>query len=85
MGAQKNCLNETVLFEHPKQMFKLMDKKIITLLHSTFLFYLDLCGLVRYCILTELVDSSMLLQELLTNFCCEAVNASASSLLNTYK
>ena len=47
--------------------------------------YLYLCGLVRHCILTELVDSSMLLQELLTNFCCEAVNASASSLLNTCK
>ena len=27
MGTQKNSLHETVLFEHPKPMFKLMDKK----------------------------------------------------------
>ena len=32
MGTQKNRLDETVLFEHPKHMFKLMDKKIITIL-----------------------------------------------------
>ena len=32
VGAQKNCLNETVLlgsFEHPKHMFKLMGKQIM--------------------------------------------------------
>ena len=34
MGTQKNCLNETVLFEHQKYMFKLMGKKIITILGS---------------------------------------------------
>ena len=28
-GTQKNRLNETVLFEHPKHMFKLMGKKIV--------------------------------------------------------
>ena len=28
LGSQKNRLNETVLFEHPNHMFKLMDKKI---------------------------------------------------------
>ena len=41
MGTQKNRLNETVLlstqiFEHPKHMFKLKDKKI-TFLRLTFL------------------------------------------------
>ena len=34
-------------------------------------------------ILTELVDNNMLLQELAANFCCDAVNARASNLLNT--
>ena len=29
VGAQKNHLTETVLFEYPKHMFKQMDKKII--------------------------------------------------------
>ena len=33
-GTQKNRLNETVLFEHPKHMLKLMSKKIITFLRS---------------------------------------------------
>ena len=37
MGIQKNCLEETVLFEHPKHMFKLMDKKIISILCKLFL------------------------------------------------
>ena len=36
-GTQKNRLNESS-FEHPKQMFKVMDKKIFTILH---LFYLS--------------------------------------------
>ena len=35
VGTQKNRLNETS-FEHPKQVSKLMDKKIFTILHSTF-------------------------------------------------
>ena len=30
MGTQKNRLNET-FFEHPKHMFKQMDKKIIAI------------------------------------------------------
>ena len=30
VGTQKNRLNETGSFEHPKHMFKLMDKWIIT-------------------------------------------------------
>ena len=34
MGAQKNRFTET--FEHPKQMFKLMDKKIITIVCPKF-------------------------------------------------
>ena len=38
VGTQKNRLNETVLFEHPKHMFKQMDKKIITILRWNFLF-----------------------------------------------
>ena len=29
MGAQKNHLDETVLLSHPKQMFKMMDKKML--------------------------------------------------------
>ena len=33
MGTQKNRLNETS-FEHPKHMFKLMGKEIITILCS---------------------------------------------------
>ena len=37
MGTQKNRLDETVLFEHPKHMFKLMDKKIIAILRRIFL------------------------------------------------
>ena len=36
MGTQKNRLDEMVLFEHPKQMFKLMDKKIYIILRSNF-------------------------------------------------
>ena len=45
VGTQKNRLNETVLlngdgsFEHPKRKFKLMGKKIFTLLCC----YLNLC------------------------------------------
>ena len=27
VGTQENCVNETVSFEHPKQMFKQMDYK----------------------------------------------------------
>ena len=34
VGTQKNHLNETVLFEHPKHMFKLMDKKITMIINS---------------------------------------------------
>ena len=30
VGTQKNRLNEMVIFEHPKHMFKLMGKAIIT-------------------------------------------------------
>ena len=30
-GTQKNRLDETVLFENPKHMLKLMGKKIITI------------------------------------------------------
>ena len=39
VGTQKNRLDETVLcsFEHPKHMFKLMDKKIIAILRLLFL------------------------------------------------
>ena len=37
MGSQKNRLDETVTFEHPKHMFKLMDKKIIAILRKLFL------------------------------------------------
>ena len=33
MGTQKNRLKETGFFEHPKQTFKLEDKKIIVILH----------------------------------------------------
>ena len=42
MGTQKNCLNETVFFEHPKHMLKLMGKKIFTILRSKIVFYLNL-------------------------------------------
>ena len=35
MGTQKNRLNETVLLS-TKHMIKLMDKKIITILHNFF-------------------------------------------------
>ena len=42
MGTLKNRLDETVLmrwfFEHPKHIFKLMDKKIIAILYKLFLF-----------------------------------------------
>ena len=31
VGTQKNRLDETVLFEHPKHMLKLMGKKIFTM------------------------------------------------------
>ena len=43
-GTQKNFLNETVLFLHPKQILKLMDKKIFTNLLTKFLFIIR-----RYC------------------------------------
>ena len=33
MSTQKNRLNKTFLFEHPKHMFKLIGKKIIAILH----------------------------------------------------
>ena len=32
VGTQKNRLNETVLFEHPKHMLKVIGKKILTIL-----------------------------------------------------
>ena len=32
VGTQKNRLNETFFFEHPKQMLKIMGKKIFTIL-----------------------------------------------------
>ena len=32
VGTQKNRLNETVLFEHPKHMYKLISKKIFAIL-----------------------------------------------------
>ena len=38
VGTQKNCLIENCLIEHPKQMVKLMDKKILTILRHNFLF-----------------------------------------------
>ena len=38
VGTQKNRLNETVLFEHPKHMIKLSGKKIFTILRSKILF-----------------------------------------------
>ena len=38
VGAQKNRLNETVLFEHPKHMLQLISKKIFTILRSKCLF-----------------------------------------------
>ena len=34
MGTQENRLDETVLFEHPKHMFKLVDQKIIAILRK---------------------------------------------------
>ena len=34
VGTQKNSLNETVSFEHPKDMFILMGKKLIAILRS---------------------------------------------------
>ena len=49
VGTQKNCLIETVLlsrdssFEYPQHMFKLMDKKIITIVRLKKFPYLDLC------------------------------------------
>ena len=36
MGTQTKGLNETVFFEHPKQMLKLMGKKIMAILHSKY-------------------------------------------------
>ena len=32
LGTQKKLLDETNLFEHPKHILKLIDKKIITIL-----------------------------------------------------
>ena len=37
VGTQKNRLNETFYFKHPKQMLKLMGKKILSILHSKLL------------------------------------------------
>ena len=34
MGTQKNHLNKTISFKHPKHMLKLMGKKIFTILHK---------------------------------------------------
>ena len=34
VGSQKNRLDETILLEHPKHMFTLMGKKIITILRK---------------------------------------------------
>ena len=39
VGTQKDCRNETV-FANPKQMLKLMNKKILTIFHSISLFIL---------------------------------------------
>ena len=36
MGAQKNGLNEMILLSTPKQIFKLMDKNIFTILRPFF-------------------------------------------------
>ena len=44
--TEKSCLNETVFFEHPKHMFKLMGMKIITVLGWKFLLKLALCLIV---------------------------------------
>ena len=43
MGTQKYCLIETVLFEHPKHMLKVIGKKIFTTLRSKIFVYLNLC------------------------------------------
>ena len=37
MGTQKDGLSETVLFEHPKHMLRLIGKKIFTILRSKIL------------------------------------------------
>ena len=37
-GTQKNHLNKTGFFEHPKHMLKLIGKKIFTILRSKTLF-----------------------------------------------
>ena len=42
MGTQKNRLNETGFFEHPKLMLKLMGKIIFTILRSNSSVLLDL-------------------------------------------
>ena len=42
MGSQKNRLNETILFEHPKHMQKLKGKMIFTIFAPNFV-YLNLC------------------------------------------
>ena len=47
VGIQKNRLTETVLFAHPKRMFKLMDKKIIAIYAEFFFASLALFGYVR--------------------------------------
>ena len=36
MGTQKKTVSMRGFFEHPKQMFKLMDKKIIAILRLIF-------------------------------------------------
>ena len=41
MGTKKNCLNDNGSFEHPKQVFKLMDKKIFP-----FMLFLKIVGFV---------------------------------------
>ena len=38
VATQKNRLNETVHFEHPKHVLKLMGKKILIISRSKFVF-----------------------------------------------
>ena len=45
-GYSKEPAQWKVSFEHPKQMLKLMDMKIFSILRSIFFVYLDLCHMV---------------------------------------
>ena len=45
LDTQKNCINETLLFEHPNHMLGLIDKKIITFYAQIFLLSRPMCEL----------------------------------------